>query len=29
VGVTTNRDFLRAVLVWPEVRQGRVVTDTL
>ena len=29
VGVTTNRDFLRAVLAWPEVRQGRVVTDTL
>ena len=28
-GVTTNRDFLRAVLAWPEVRQGRVVTDTL
>ena len=29
VGVTTNRDFLRAVLAWPEVRQGRVATDTL
>lgn len=29
VGVTTNRDFLRAVLTWPEVRHGRVATDTL
>ena len=29
IGVTTNRDFLRAVLAWPEVRHGRVVTDTL
>ena len=29
IGVTTNRDFLRTVLAWPEVRQGRVVTDTL
>ncbi|HXR26645.1 MAG TPA: biotin/lipoyl-containing protein, partial [Candidatus Baltobacteraceae bacterium] len=29
VGVTTNRDFLRAALAWPEVRRGRVGTDTL
>jgi acetyl-CoA/propionyl-CoA carboxylase biotin carboxyl carrier protein len=29
IGVTINRDFLRTVLAWPEVRQGRVVTDTL
>jgi len=29
LGVTTNRDFLRAALTWPEVSRGRVTTDTL
>ncbi len=27
--MTTNRDFLRDVLRWPEVRRGQVRTDTL
>ncbi|HTS15793.1 MAG TPA: biotin/lipoyl-containing protein, partial [Candidatus Sulfotelmatobacter sp.] len=29
LGVTTNRGFLGRALAWPEVRRGRVTTDTL